>query len=468
MDKLILSDSFDFGTLAPERLVSLLDVSRRTGADRGQLAKRAAVLTREIADVRPEPGTSVLHVIAMGASEDYGPNKNADGYKRAMLERDHPTFVTDARAYKEHDNDDVKKASGTVPASAYNPDMRRVELLVRVDDGLWEPELRKLASGGDITVSMSCHVPYDVCAICGNRASRRADYCRCMRKFAGRVLDDGRLVHVDNPRGRFFDISAVRNRADRIAFGLRKVAAAAGPVPTGAELFDLARGVVPASRPGRRSWAKRAELAKLSEIEKHIDGVIRSEEGLDLSRAFADQDISVADAGELRDAAGRDLGKLLKSLGDARISLPLKDFARVALGGDYSSAVVSRAGDLLPGIFTRLLEEGDADCCDDSAYDAASDGLPRAFSGLLARIAPILSLADGPARGRITRIVISGGGGPEFAKRAAGPAGDPEAAVLAREYAKYKLALFDKCANDGGGVSPLFYRLGVLQNYCKA
>jgi hypothetical protein len=477
MDKLILPESFEWSKRGwHEPLVSLVDVSRRFGVDRGRLAKRAAVLTKEAEEVKPEPGTSVLHVIAMGASEDYGPNKNADGYKRAMLERDHPTFVSDGRVYKEHDNDDVKKASGSVLASAYNDDMKRVELLMRVDDRKWSSELTKLANDGDVTVSMSCHVPYDVCAICGNKARRRSDYCRCMKKYAGRMLDDGRTVYVDNPIGRFFDISGVDNRADRIAFSLRKVAAAleSGPVETGADLYALLRGAAPVIARSPRGWAKRAQLRKLADIEKEIEGVIKGEHGgpatVELSSAFSpDVRIEDRDAGALSVAAEKDLSGLLRSLGDARISLPLRDFVRIALNGrGGSDKTVSEAEDLLPGIFGRLLNDGDDDVFDDAAYDCGDCfGLSPTFSSLLSRVAPLLSIGDKPAKGRIMMVTIRGGRRPEFSKSAGALVPDPAAVVLAREYAKYKLALFDKCANDGCGASPLFYRLGVLQNYCR-
>lgn len=467
MNKLILTDSFSSNdSAAPEQFVTLLDVSSK-GVDRGFIRKQAAVLTEDIANAKPEPGHSLLHVIAMGASEDYGPNKNADGYKRAMLERDHPTFVSDGLVYKEHKNDDPKLASGTVKSAAYNPDMHRVELLMSVDDNKWSGELQKLASGGDLTVSMSCQVPYDQCSICGNQAKTRSAYCDHMKKMAGMQLDDGRTVYVDNPYGRFFDISGVKNRADRIAFVFNKVASY-GPVTTGAELWDLTRGALIPKKASLRSWSKKAMLYKLAEIEKEVEGVIHGVGAnapvMGMVGAFSpDAKLDSHDADELSREAEKDLGKVLKSLGDARISLSLRDFVRIVLK-QHDESTIAGAERALPGIFCKALGDGDDELCDDGAYDCEDCGMPGKFASLIHRVAGLASLDDEPAMGRTMTVTIHGGRMPTV-KSASSAIITPEAMVLAREYAKYKLSLFDKCASDGRGMSPMFCLLGVLQNY---
>jgi len=74
MYKLITSDSYDHGVAA----LSTMHVTRR-GVDRDYMQKRAAVLTDEIESIRPEPGKTTLSLIAMGATETFGSNRNADG-----------------------------------------------------------------------------------------------------------------------------------------------------------------------------------------------------------------------------------------------------------------------------------------------------------------------------------------------------------------------------------------------------
>jgi len=67
MIKIIPGDSFDFGM----PMASLVEAHMR-GIDKGWMTKRAAVLTREIQDLRPRPGHSYIHLISMGAQEQYG------------------------------------------------------------------------------------------------------------------------------------------------------------------------------------------------------------------------------------------------------------------------------------------------------------------------------------------------------------------------------------------------------------
>ena len=90
MIKTIFSDSFDFGVPA----VSLVEVWSR-GLDRGWMKKRAAVLTREIAEIKPEPGHQFIHLISRGAQEHYGSNRNGDGFneKRSSFEFPFPKSI---------------------------------------------------------------------------------------------------------------------------------------------------------------------------------------------------------------------------------------------------------------------------------------------------------------------------------------------------------------------------------------
>lgn len=182
-----------------------------------------------------------VHLIAMGASDFYGCNRNGDGFKAAMLRKYHDTFVKHAKFFRNHKNKPERGDPwyGTVKASVYNDEMNRVELLcalnstkeaARRNGGLVaDKEIEKLASGGDLGVSMAIKVPYDVCSYCGNEAKTPQDYCteeKCAaggcKKNLGRlvkVAGDMHLLHVDNPKGTFFDISNVYRPADRIAYG---------------------------------------------------------------------------------------------------------------------------------------------------------------------------------------------------------------------------------------------------------
>jgi hypothetical protein len=197
-----------------------------------------------------------IHLIAIGATEFYGPNRNGDGFKEATLRKYAHTFVTKpvtregAYFYRDHLNKNPLKSYGTVKAAFYHPAMHRVELLVALNgtkeaaernNGLLaDRELEKLARDDDgdaFGVSMACRVPFDVCSGCGNRARHRGEYCTARTcKYGGlaeaitKVAADGHVLHADNPDPAFFDISHVYRPADRTAYVMGMLKAAGGVV----------------------------------------------------------------------------------------------------------------------------------------------------------------------------------------------------------------------------------------------
>jgi hypothetical protein len=213
------------------------------------------------------PDEIPLHVIAMGSTEGYGPNRNADGFKEASLRKYAQTFVNFARIYQHHKNKDPDRSYGVVKMAMYNDAMRRIELLLALNKsasaatrngGLVDEAFVKAAeSGEDIPWSMACKIPFDVCAVCDNKAPTRNEYCESIKlggtctglgckSGLGEVLESGLIQHVDNPDPCFFDISRVSRPADRTAYGgladyLQKAASLSNPraVIGGAKLAEL-------------------------------------------------------------------------------------------------------------------------------------------------------------------------------------------------------------------------------------
>lgn len=156
----------------------LIDVHSR-GFERGPLLKMAAAEELMRADIRPEHGQSLIHLITTGAQEFYGPNSNADGfnekaadfkiprhhatgkpaiYKMAGgLTEFHDTFLKYGAVYEEHFNSKKGgKPKGTIKMASYNPTMHRGELIVSVPNDTWAKDLNKLANGEPVYWSMGC------------------------------------------------------------------------------------------------------------------------------------------------------------------------------------------------------------------------------------------------------------------------------------------------------------------------
>jgi hypothetical protein len=133
----------------------------------------------------------------------------------------HGTFYH-AHPFKHHANKDPEKAFGDVVLSAWNPGMKRVELVLALDK---DQALRlnaidvieKIEAGEFPDVSMGCKVPFDQCTICGHKSRTRADYCEHARTMMNKIMPDGTKVGVINWFPRFFDLSFVIIGADRTA-----------------------------------------------------------------------------------------------------------------------------------------------------------------------------------------------------------------------------------------------------------
>lgn len=143
-----------------------------TGHDRQDFIKRASgtenVFLPFLDTVKLASGEVPVHSLAIGAVEHWSFNRNGDGFKEAELIDRHPTFVKYAKLYRNHRNKQAEGHPhyGRVVASAYNPIMRRVELLSAYNatkeaadrnGGLVaDRELEKLARGENLPGSMAC------------------------------------------------------------------------------------------------------------------------------------------------------------------------------------------------------------------------------------------------------------------------------------------------------------------------
>jgi hypothetical protein len=482
MIKVIQPHSQDFS----EPVASLIKVSSRglLGADRDAFIKRAGVdMVDQFSRVKFAADEIPVHMIAIGATEDYGPNRNADGFTRETCQRHHKTFEKFAKFYRDHLNKDPAKSYGVVKLAAYNDAMKRIELLVGLNatkeaaarNGglLADKEMEKLSRDEDIGVSMACKIPFDKCSSCGNKARTRAEYCdsvenggHCkaggLKRNLGRVLEDGHILHADNPDPSFFDISHVFRPADRIAYisgELQKVASAG--VLSGAELAEQLGVSAPlafdsAASKSRKLAQQVAVLEKLAAAELSIVGAPSSWTQVALATAgSAQHPINFEACDNVK------LAEVLCALADAGVVLPVKDF--LALTVKRASPEIAReVVGALDGIYTKLADDPDIiSALENNAYFPAPSA-PQKARLWAEKVALSHSVRPQAVEKRAYQAALRDVRTIEFVREKT--AGNTSAAALARQYAMYKLAA---CAalSEKYGFCWLTANHCVLQNY---
>ena len=279
MKKLVEFGNYFYDTYEPT--VQVIDDDHTEGHE-----KVASEAFDYIKDFKPETGKRFILVIAMGAAEYYGSNKNGDAFPEKDLKLNYKNFETKfdsdgkinggALIYKHHKNK-LRKGHpwfGTVRKSFWNDKMKRIELLLEVHEDKAADVIKKIDNGEVISVSMGVKIPFDSCSVCGNKAKTVKNYCMHLKYQLRKVLPDGRKVCAinggydysvhKNPLN-FFDISFVFRPADVQGYMLKKVASTFGE-----------EGDVMGSAESYEKFAflkeKLAELHKLSDITKVIQG----------------------------------------------------------------------------------------------------------------------------------------------------------------------------------------------------
>lgn len=354
--------------------------------------KEASVANDYLAQVKPQPGKSIVLVLAMGAYETYDLNQNGDGwtefpYKQGLgascghpecqakdgwigqdevLPRHYKTFEEFGKNFMHHQNKDPNKAVGDVLKAFWNAYMHRVELLVGLDNAKAPEIAERIAAGEFPAVSMGCRIKYDVCTICGHRAKTRADYCPHLKYEMRQVHSSGLRCGALNPSPRFFDISWVIKPADRTGYMMKKVADHEPyAIRTAAEIgaYD------------ERLAVKRASLRKFADIDKIVRGLPVDFKTSPLSEAEGRliqhyrntempaivRKMPVMDDDTIAQLARKPLSEVLSTLHSAGIVLTSAEFVklitmRLSPGVKIPEPVLDTVAKLQGGIFSFFEE----------------------------------------------------------------------------------------------------------------
>jgi hypothetical protein len=510
MIKVIPIGSWDFG-MEP---IAVIKVSSNglTFADRQDFfQKRAAagIFANLLNKFAVAPGEIPIHTVAIGATEQWGANRNGDGFDEHTCMKHASSFVSrplrdyqknahnGARYFLDHANTEPRKSYGYVKAAAYNPDMRRIELLIvangdkRAADrngGLVLPDhiRHDLHNDKAVAGSMSCKISHDVCSVCSNEAPSRKEYCTkesCIsadgvrgfgcKEGLTKLLKTGRMQYVENPNPIFFDFSHVGRPADRTAYGgiareYMKSASTGDIVKGGAWLAEqfgmISDGLVLGTKSASHLQRELQLVHKLAEIEKDLDENTSTRD-LATKAAFDKRVQPDEDLSPMGPVLTDKFASSLRALAEAEIMLTPRDFLKLAgvAGEDLDAAEQELRGGL-PTVFRKLAADEDLAAQLDHPFAVDQTVFTgqeqRNFAAKLAQTRTIC-LCQLPKRAQLA--VIRGCEVPS--SRPARPnvkSASAAAHGLARHYALYQLSTI--AANTKVADSMLTLRAILVQN----
>ena len=405
-------------------------------------------------------------VIALGAYEGTGANRNGDIFKEAACLKHYKTFVKsgskdkhgnyDGRALnRHHKNKPEDPKYGNIKAAAYNSKMKRVELVVGLDNDKCAEEIQKLAEGKQINVSMAAKVAYDKCTWCGYEAKDDKHRCKHIPKQLGELNKRGEMCSMDNVDPRWFELSIVGRPADRIGMSL-KLASDSTYIKTTQDYLDLYPGFTAPSDDSsflhisKHASEKRELVKKLAALEKHIDGLLSSAPKNSKDKYIVEQKGKLNHADGISEDTLEELrkfepSKLLKALADNGVIFSPEDFIKYLFGTKAlknGDTLVSKLKGVLPGIFSAIADDASEEVNDDKYEPEHGDSLPKGLLSMVQNLFDDHSMFERPAHGRIMKITIIKKLPIAHLRKHEESKTVKEASVreLAQQYASYKLA----------------------------
>lgn len=395
-----------------------------------------------------------IHLTAIGDSERYGFNRNADGFTKKANETYHPTFVKYGMVYRHHKNKDRNKNLGHIKASAYNPYQGRIELYIHAHKGRAEKELTKFAETGEIPYSMACRVQEDRCSICDTKrkTSKDPNQCDHVRHELGKLAEDGRYTGTYNDEPKHFDISFVIRPADRIAWSLSKAASDNGDFVTSDALAEMEGVWTPEELllTSQSSMSKLAMAKRIADFERKYVSLAESgpkdsnDKWLwELRKAAAVRTFDDRTIEKLREYEPNDV---FFALADSKIVMDPVSYVKYAMGVDGGSLSdhLDEIEKEAQAIFMKMAADGTIyESCLESRYDVDPEkafGIRGDLTDMVKAASITSSMELTAASRRAVEVTLSGKpvglSGPEALEKAAGAVAN----VVAREYATYKLA----------------------------
>lgn len=361
-----------------------------------------------------------VHLTTMGTEEDFGANRNGDSASRAALDKYHGTFEKYGAVFREHANKCARtQGVGVVKLARVNHRARRGELIVWVDKDK-APDMHKAAKAGDeLSWSMSMRLPHDRCSCCDKTSRRTSDYCAHLKSAMLKYVPEFRkYAYARNEDDvKFFDISEVKRRADRIATYLGYMfnddamakAAAEGRVITGAEWAAVRHPHIPVPFKPWEDLTLR-KLVKAADFVRHADA--------DTLRTLAACAPSTLSQVQIDVLAKADFRSVAGELAKRGMIIDFPTFACI-ITGDTIDELRKDAdfrdveGLQLPQLLEGMESNGGCECGEEAADAVAPDEWGTALSpqkdeidSMIKQVGDDLGMSDQPVLGRTLTITI--------------------------------------------------------------
>jgi len=441
MIKFSANSDFDFG------IESVSAIS-----DPNILIKRASV--KSLLKVAKTKNQTDLHIIAVGAYEGTGFNRNGDMFRSNWCEKNAHYFKdSDRCVHRHHKNKPTDPKYGNVKAAAYNPQMKRIELVVGLDNDKCGDIIQEQEKVGHTNWSMASKQAYDVCTLCNHKAASDNDRCEHIPSQIGEITKEGQMIGMENPNPRWFEISYVRRPADRIGLSLSKVASASSLKPMlTSDFLQIYTGFQEPSDDlfiSKKAADKRHILGKCAEIEKHVAAV-----GNKLLPAVKTDKLSDSSMDECRKM---EPARFLKGAADNGIIFSPENFANYLFGSRIKEAAVLGMKRQLKGIFQELQKEG-GDVVNNEKFEPTSlSHLSQSEKATIKKIAMSHSLLPAFANARLVANLDN-----DIAKTAEAEV-NSFSKELAKQYIAYKLAALNYLDEQNKLTDELIFNC-VLQN----
>ena len=361
--------------------------------------------------------------------------------------------------HREHRNKPSDPKYGDIIHSMYNNKMKRIELIIGLDNDKCQDILEEQEKRGYTCWSMACRVDADKCSWCGHISYNNTDRCEHIPVKLGHINEDGVMCGMVNIRPKWFEISYVKYPADRIGVSL-KLASDSRIRPLSPEEylkiypdFELPEKEKEYLLISKYAAEKRNLAKKLADIEKQVDAV-STDDKVDVSSPAKGIKVIIIRQGLLNqtpDIPDEIIEKLrefepplvFRGLARRGIIFSPFDFIRYLLGKRIKEPEI-----LLPGmraglcrIYTTLASEPIApEILHDEKYEPEEiKEIPKELKEIIEKLTSNHSLFPENSQNRILMVIVKKGSihslpKPEIRK-------PTKAEIqLALEYTKYKLA----------------------------